>query len=267
MAEDLVKVVDEDAPEPGAGAAGPAEPPPYQSRFQLIFGVLLGIAMAAVAATVLFVADGDQDERENTIAWADWAPTATDGLAAVQQIGTHVGQRYRLPSGKQLVGVRAGRLEFLGLPVAVAIQTQGDIEIAEDEHAVMYTFCGLGKDCAIAEGKPSVARHLVLRREALELALYTFRYVKNVDQVVVMMPPPPGEKPSQAMFYRRDEVGASLTRPLQLTLPGRPPAVNRLTNAEAEFIDNLTSDNLFAFTAREGPDARVYLVLSPIPVK
>jgi hypothetical protein len=241
--------------------------PPYQSRFQLILGVLLGIGMAAIAATALFLADGKKADDQPTISWAQWRPTATDGLDAVKQIARHVGERYTLPSGNQLVAVRGGALELADLPVTVALQNQGDIEIVEDDQGVLYTFCGLGKDCAIKEGKPSVARHLVLRREALELALYTFRYVKDVDQVVVILPPPPGEKATQAMFYRRAEVGASLSRPLSVTLPGRPPAVNKLSAAQAEFITRLTAENLFAFTPREGPDAHIYLVLSPVPVK
>jgi hypothetical protein len=136
-----------------------------------------------------------------------------------------------------------------------------------DEKGVLFNLCGLGKDCSIKEGKPTVARSLVLRREALELALYTFRYIKNVDEVVVLLPPAPGASASQAMFYRRGELGASLSRPLRATLPGRPPAVNRLTKAEGNFLDRLTAPNLFKFTPREGQDAHVYLVLQPLVLR
>jgi hypothetical protein len=257
MAEDLVSIVpEEDASEPHG-------PPPYQSRFQLLFGVLLGVAMAAVVATVLFAADGKQQQETDTVSWAAWRPTASEGLAAVNQIATHVGERYTLPSGNQLVGVRGGALELAHLPVTIALQNAGKVQIY-DEQGVMFNLCGLGKNCSIKEGKPSVARHLVLRRESLELALYSFRYIKNVDQVVVIMPPPPGEKATQAMFYRRGDVGASLSRPLQATLPGAPPAVNKLTKAQGNFIGRLTEGNLFSFTPQEGGDAHIYLVLSPL---
>src|SRR5204862_161711 len=124
--------------------------------------------------------------------------------------------------------------------------------------------CGLGRYCSIKEGKPSVARHLVLRREALELALYTFRYIKNVDEIVVMLQPAPGDKPSQAMFFRRSDVDASLDRPLRATLPGAPPEINHRGSAQAEFLNRLTGANLFSFQPQQGGDARVYLVLQPV---
>jgi hypothetical protein len=264
MAGDLVTIQPEEEP-PTAGAETPVarDAPPYQSRFQLIFGVLLGIALAAVAATVLFAADGKKAEDPAAVSWAAWKPTATDGLQAVDQIAVHVGERYTLPSGNQLVGVRGGNLEIANLPVTIAMQAAGKVRIF-DEQGVMFNLCGVGKDCSIKEGKPSVARHLLLRRESLELALYTFRYIKNVDQVVVILPPKPGVKANNAMFYRRDDVGASLSRPLQQTLPGTPPPVNRFTKPEQNFIGRITAGNLFSFAPQEGGDAHIYLVLSPL---
>jgi hypothetical protein len=268
VAEDLVRIVpEEDGPEgdPPASYDPPEsyEAPPYQSRFQLLFGVLLGVALAAVVATVFFVAGGKKADDPAAVTWAAWHPSAKDGLQAVTQIADHVGQRYTLPSGNQLVGVRGGPLELARLPVTIALQNAGKVQIF-DQQGVMYNFCGLGKNCSIKEGKPSVQRHLVLQRESLELALYTFRYIKNIDQVIVIMPPRPGKKASEAMFYRRGDVGASLDRPLDATLPGAPPAVNRLTPAQGEFILRLTQGNLFSFAPQEGGDAHIYLVLSPL---
>jgi hypothetical protein len=260
MAEDLTLAPDQ----------GPPEPPPYQSRFQLIFGVLLGIAMAAVAATVLFATGGrDPRETEGSIPWSAWKPTATDASHAIQQIAEHVGQRYTLPSGNQLVGVRGGALTFGGLPATVALDpsatASGDAKIFADENGVMYTLCGLGKNCSIKEGKKSERRHLVLRREALELALYTFHYIEGVDQVVVMMPPAPGDKPSQLMFFRRPDVRASLIRPLSATLPGPAPAIDRLDKEQQGFLARLTDRNLFMYRPQQGQDATIFLVLSPPP--
>ncbi|MFL5895135.1 MAG: hypothetical protein ACJ76Z_08470 [Thermoleophilaceae bacterium] len=275
MAEDLTTADDDvraeivpdadppaEAPTAEAAEPEPDGPPPYQSRFQLIFGVLLGVGMAAVAATAIFLAVG-KNANDNAVTWSAWHPTAGDGLGAVQQIAEHVGQRYTLPSGNQLVAVNGTALELAGLPVTVAVQAQGRVNVLNGK-GVLYTFCGLGKACAIKEGKPSVARHLVLRRESLELALYTFRYVSDIDEVVVMLPPRPGQKPTQAMFYRRDDVGASLNRPLAATLPGAPPAVNHLTTTQRSFLDHLTAPNLYSYEPQQGPDARIYLVLQPI---
>jgi hypothetical protein len=260
VAEDLARVVpDDDEPKQDTPTDGER---PYQSRFQLIFGVLLGVAMAAIVATVLVVADGRKVDDPGAATWATWHPNASDGLGAVNQIADHVGQRYTLPSGNQLVGVRGGPLELANLPVTIAIAQQGSVKIL-DQKGVLFNLCGLGPACSIKEGKPTYARSLVLRREALELALYTFRYIKNVDQVVVILPPRNGDKPGYAMFYRRDDVGASLDRPLAATLPGRPPVPPDVPKAEQTFINNLTAGNFFAFTPQEGGDAHIYLVLRP----
>ena len=262
MAEDLARVVPDDDEKRDAEASADDNLPPYQSRFQLLFGVLLGVGMAAIVATVVVVAGGRKPPDQAAANWANWRPSSSDGLGAVNQIAEHVGQRYTLPSGNQLVGVRGGSLELAGLPVTVALQESGNVKIL-DEKGVLFNFCGLGQNCAIKEGKPTVARSLVLRREALELSLYTFRYIKNVNQVVVILPPRKGQKPGFAMFFRRGDVGASLDRPLAATLPGNPPVPPDVPKAQQAFIDHLTSANLFAFTPQEGGDAHVYLVLSP----
>jgi hypothetical protein len=260
MADDLVRITpDEEAA--AAEDAAPAEQP-YQSRFQLLFGVLLGVALAAVAATIIVIAGGKQQNDPNAATWAEWQPTTKDGQEAVNQIAEHVGQRYTLPSGNQLVGVRGGPLELARLPVTIAIQDAGNVKII-DERGVLFNLCGLGKNCSIKEGKPTEERSLVLRRESLELALYTFRYIKNVDEVVVILPPRPGTKPTFAMFYRRGDVGASLNRPLAATLPGSPPVPPKVSKAQQTFIKSLTSRNLFAFSPQEGGDAHIYLVLTP----
>jgi hypothetical protein len=266
MAEDLTPVTHDEAD----SAEEAFEPAPYQSRFQLVFGVLLGIGLAAVAAAVLFTAsDSGRPQQEPTIAWSSWKPASDDALTAIREIADHIGQSYTLPSGNQLVAVRGGGLTAGGLPATVtldrSVTADGSSPTLEDGAGVMYTLCGLGKNCSIKEGKPSIARHIVLRREALELSLYTFRYIKDVGQVVVMMPPPPGEKASQLMFFRRADVNSSLVRPLTATLPGRAPAINRLKNKERGFLDRLTGRNLFGFRIEPGPDATVFLILTPPP--
>ena len=111
-------------------------------------------------------------------------------------------------------------------PLSVALRTAsvgGDIKLI-DGHGVMYTLFGLGKHGSIHGGEPSEERHLLLRREALELALYTFRYADDVDMVVTLLPPPPpkaGEQdtagelpPVQALFFRPGDLQSELGVPL-----------------------------------------------------
>ena len=87
--------------------------------------------------------------------------------------------------------MQAGPLEVFDVPLEVALRTApqgGDIDFV-DGNGLMYTLNGLGPKGSVRGGKPSEERHLLLRREALELALYTFRYVEDVDLVVALLPP------------------------------------------------------------------------------
>ena len=153
----------------------------------------LGVALAAPA-------------RDDGVprGWSAWQPSTDDDAAAAKQIAEHVGPKYRLGDGDQLVAVQAGALEIADLPLSVALRTAadgGDIELIEG-NGVMYTLNGLGPHGSIPGGKPSEERHLLLRREALELALYTFRYADDVDMVVTLLPPPPPEKGAAAAHTR-----------------------------------------------------------------
>jgi hypothetical protein len=239
----------------------PRTPPPYAGRFRLVFAILGGIVGAAAAAVVLLAGASDKSDTVSG-GWSYWHPTK-DGQGAFQQIADHVGTGYRLQDGKQLVAVTGGPLELANLPVTVAVKpltSGGNISLVEG-NGVLYTLCGLGKKCAIASGKPTQVRHLLLRRESLELALYTFRYVRDVDLVVVFLPPPPGKDASQAMLYRAKDVKGELKRPLGATLPGPAPRPNSFPAGQAASINALTAPHLFKFTLEQGQNASVFLVL------
>ena len=61
----------------------------------------------------------------------------------------------------------------------------------DTEKTRLYILCGLGKNCSIEGGKASQTRGRLVRREALEAALYTFKFVPSVDSVLAFMPPAP----------------------------------------------------------------------------
>jgi hypothetical protein len=172
------------------------------------------------------------------------------------------------------VAVESSGLELADRPLGVALRTAavgGDIELIEG-NGVMYTLNGLGMHGSIPGGKPSKARHLLLRREALELSLYTFHYANDVDMVVTLLPPPPpkaGEEesselpPVQAMFYRPGDLRGELDVPLDATVPALTPRPGQidLSKPEAKRIDALTRSNLFQASFQQGQDASVFLVL------
>ena len=88
---------------------------------------------------------------------------------------------------------------------------------------------------------------MLLRREVLQLGLYSLRYL-DVDQVVVFMPPRRGGHASQALFFRRPRCSTSSQKPLETTLVDRAPTVARMTKSpDALLVQRLTLPALFRF--------------------
>jgi hypothetical protein len=201
--------------------------------------------------------------------WSVWTPTASDKVMRAQEIGSHVAAEYRLPSGNRLVNVVVGN-PAVGDPIeAVAfarttkpMQQSDVLSVVPANGSMMFVLCGTGPKCAIGEGKASQERGAVVRREALELALYTLRYVKDVDLVVTFFPPTKGSAMSSALFFDRKSFSAQLDSPLHSTLRSRAVAVN-LTPSERQTVDLLTRNRALKFALqRESNGARV-LVLAP----
>jgi hypothetical protein len=260
-------------PEPAAAAAAPApaRPTPYRSRFGFVLGALIGVGLATIALLVGVVANpGGSDVPPN---WSTWKPTAKDGFAAAHQIAEHVGTKYRLGNGDQMVAVTSGPIEFLDVPLSVAVKTApsgGDIRLL-DGKGVMYTLNGLGQQGSIKTGKPTNQRGALVRREALELALYTFRYIDDVDMVVALLPPvvKKGQpattmSPRPALFYRPGDLRPELDRPINATIAPATPRPETIAPPEVKQIDAITTPNLFEATFQQAQDARAYLVLSRV---
>jgi hypothetical protein len=260
--------------EPDAGAARQDAQAlghsPYRSRFGFVVGALVGIAIV-VAALGSFVALNASEEPAPD-GWSPWHPAGSDVLETAQQIADHVAVKYRLDDKQQLVAIRASGLELAGRPLSVATRAAsdgGDIQLLEGD-GVMYMLTGLGKNGSIRRGKPSEERHLLLRREALELSLYTFHYADDVDMVVTLLPPSPDAPASagglpelRALLFRPGDLQGELGVPLETTVPPQTPrpAQIDLKTSEAKRIDALTLSNLFTGSFRQSQDASLFLVL------
>ena len=137
----------------------------------------------------------------------------------------------------------------------------------------MYTLNGLGDMGSIAYGKPSPERSVLVRREALELALYSFHYIDGLDMVVALLPPSSKDVKKArdgdttptltAMLLRPEELRDRLAIPLTATIPPRTPKVKELTedNPETKVVSALTTPNVFTVTFQQAQDAKTYLVL------
>ena len=250
---------------------------------------------AAAVALLVAVAIGGKDDsavtpRSTAAAWSTWQPIGS-GVDAVEQIATHVGKQYRLPSGKQLVIVTGGPMEFADFPATIAVQQPvsqgGGIDLIEGSSA-LYRLCGTNArtgsrtlDCTIS-GKPSIDRMLLLRREALELALYSFRYV-GVSETVVLLPPAvlkpldgsetvtTTRSSPQALLFRRSDpdVQSAIGQPLRLTLTTRTPTVAGVRRSrDSQFVSALTATRFYSSRfSYANQDARAFLLLDPLSVR
>jgi hypothetical protein len=230
-----------------AAAVAPAKRSTYSPRFQFLTGALVAVGIAALAGIALLII-GPSTKTEGP-PWSPWKPSSS-GIQGATEIASHVAPEYR-DDGKQLVNVDANDLSFKGVPLTVALRTApeqgGNIQI-HDEKGVLYQLCGLGPSCSIDHGKASTERGLLLRREGLELALYTFRYLNDVKQVVVLIPPVKGKAQTVALYFRRDEVKAELARPLTSSLVPKAPTVSSVTlSPDAALVDQAT-DEPYLFT-------------------
>jgi hypothetical protein len=215
----------------------------------LMLGVAAGSAIGA--AIVLAQRPGPTPPPP----WSSWRPGTTGLRTQALEIANHIGSAYKLPGGDPLAAVKvvspAGKkkLRAIGVPTKAKPQTLADFQLYDNSKNVFYTLCGSGTNCKINEGTASPARGTVLRREALELALYTFEYSHPVDSVVVFFPPGPGEKKVTAsLFFRRSDLESHLKHPLRRTLPqAQPPLPGRIVQGEQKTVDDLTGSKLYRY--------------------
>ena len=268
----LIELPAEPAPAAEPAPPEPAGPSQYRNRFGFLVGALVGVIVAAAAVlAVALTTGGDSSKIGLAKNWSTWQPPDKDAETGSFEIAQHVERQYKLDDGTQLVAVTGGPLRIQQIPLSVAVRAQGgDIQLL-DGKGVMYTLNGLGPHGSIIAGKPSPLRLLLLRREALELALYSFRYLDGVDMVVTLLPPPPppkgkeaqqAQEPTEAVFYRPGDLLPQLQVPLRVTLPPAVPRPSKIPDAEAQRVNSLTNGNLFQATFQQAQNAQAYLVLN-----
>lgn len=278
--------------EPDVGSRKlPRVPVPHALKFRVALGILAGIAIAALAIAVAVAAHGNRRATATSLAhWSSWAPTSS-GSDGVSQIAQEVAPYYRLNNSKQLDVITpiavsqttaAGTITGEGLTVAVDESTGKSQSLGLlSGRTVAYNVCGLGaKDCELA-GTPSTNRMLLLRREALELALYTFRYISDSENVVVVLPPghtvksgsssSSGSAVTVAVLFVRSELQHWLGIPLAKTLQQYPLEVSELgtwsQTEEAGLVDEITAHGLFSSQVQAQQEGGKLLVLSSLPAQ
>ncbi|HET9437911.1 MAG TPA: hypothetical protein VFO64_06895 [Gaiellaceae bacterium] len=247
----------------------------YRSRFAAFYVALAVIAGAGVGTLVVLVGRGSPAPAP---AWSAWEPTGSIERRAAQ-IADHVSDQYRLPSGNPLATVTyagpptianpqdATPLDIRALAVASEAASGGeDIDAFRSDENVMYVLCGRGPTCSIPEGQESLERTQLLRRQALELALYSFKFLDGIDTVLVLLPPPLGAQQANGVFLERDELRAALDRPLGDTLTAElTPGVGEISAEEGRVVDRLTRTRVFQVGQTQQQDGSLIMLLAPAP--
>jgi hypothetical protein len=220
-----------------------------RGRFAAAY-LLLGAAVGAGIGT--FIVLLQRPAPPPPPPWSSWQPAASATSSRLLEIAQHVGRSYRLLSGDQLAAVQVGGSQganFQGIAVLNKGAPQQVDEQYEKNDTAFYVLCGAAKNCSIPEGEPSRARGTVLRREALELALYTLEYARPIDNVLVFFPPGREEKSlSSTLFFHRDDLSGHLKRPLHATLPQtKPPVPGRIAPREEETVNDLTGEQRYRY--------------------
>ena len=267
---------------------------PHAHKFKAAIAMLVGIAIGAIIVAVAVLSSNSSEAP--TPAWSQWSPPE-GGLAGAREIADYISPLYRISGTDQLAVVTVINLAnpntassstgaTSGLQVAVRNSSSSGAVSLLGGDTVAYNLCGLGgSNCAIGVGTASSDRLLLLRREALELALYTFKYISATDNVVVVLPPghttetctgicakPPNKATTStpidiAVLLERQAVQPLLDQPLSSTFPEQfPPTLAQMPSApEAGLVDQVTARGLFSEQLVQAQDGSNLIVLSPLP--
>lgn len=235
-------------------------------RFSLAYLGLAALLGVAVGTFVLLI---ERPAPPPPAAWSAWQPTHSERVMRQRQIAEHVASQYHLAGGKKLVSVlvrdtTANRLRDVAVAHTLAPAKKSDvISYVDAKKTAVYILCGDAEQpkCAIKDGQPSTARTTLLRREALELALYTFRYVPGTDSVIAFLPP---KDLANALYFAKSDLEDELDEPLGRTLPqAKTPLQGVVSKTEQRTVDELTVPRQFRFQFQQEQDGASALVLVP----
>lgn len=281
---------------------------PHASKFRSATAILVGLAVGALVIAAAIAVGGRR--TTTSVRWSGWSPPDAGTLGA-RDIADYVAPFYRLSSVDQLAvvtvvnlesaaaaqaaaqaaanGSTAGTAGGSGLQVAVRPSPTSSAVSLLGGNTIAYNLCGVGgKNCAIGIGQPSTNRLLLLRREALELALYTFKYIGGTQNVVAILPPGHTQQTSTsrlsktlptanattatkpvdiAVLFQRQELQPLLDHPLIDIFPEQiPPTVAQMHSApEAGLVDQVTARGLFSEQLQTAQDGSSLIVLDPLP--
>lgn len=243
----------------------------YRLRFALIYIFLAVVVGVGVGSFIVLASEGDRPAEP---AWSAWQPKGST-MAKVRQIADRIPKAYHAQNGAQLTVSLAGplavptaqgevpvRAVFVRPDTSKGLAEEDDIAVYPANAVVSFGLCGTrAKEQCEVGSTASAERQTLLRRQALELSLYTLKYVDSIDSVVVFMPPE--AKSQSTVFLRRSDVADELDRPLNTLLPTAKPKVGGLNSLEEGQVLRLTQPRTYDWEYQPSPDGSPVLILTP----
>lgn len=245
--------------------ASPAvrKPSAYGGRFALAHLLVVLVFGGLMGAFVYLVAGSRSSE-----AWSSYKPTGATYRKA-QNMANHVAPRY-VSGGTPIAVVQAQPLIYRDAVVDGIAFTRAPFrnvgthytQFESASKTMLYVFCGQAARCGLAESGAEDVIPL-LRRESLELALYTFKYSPDVSSIVTLLPL--SGNSSAAVFLRRRHVEKFLRKPLDATLPQHSElTAESLTDTERQAIAGVIVKNTFISRFEQAPNGRTVLLLDAV---
>ena len=275
MADDVTQGAAPPEPEPEIALVPSRQERARRSSYRLRFGLIYVFLAAVVGAGIgSFIVLATGPEKQADPAWSAWEPKGST-TAKVRQIADRIPKAYRTQNGAQLTVSLAGPLSvptpqgevpvravFVRPDTSKGLAEEDDIAVYPANAVISFGLCGTrSKEQCEVGSTVSAERQTLLRREALELSLYTLKYVDSIDSVVVFMPPE--AKSQSTVFLRRSDVTDELDRPLSSLLPTAKPKVGGLNSLEEGQILRLTQTRTYSAEVQASPDGSPVLILTP----
>jgi hypothetical protein len=256
----------------------------YYTRFSLAYTLLAMLAVLAIGALVLILI---RPGAARGPAWSSFRPSGS-ALDIERQIATQVSSEYKASTTQKLVSVFPGgglattRFVQTGsgqtsvrVPISlVAVQHDvstgkpdaGDYTFFQPGSLVTYEMCGFGdtqQNCGVAS-EVGTNPAALLHREALELALYTLKYVPGARAVIIYLPPPGNpQAAAKAVLFAREDVQPNLRLPLRRTVKPQEVLLG-VGVPNANHVAELTASHVYTSDYQTLPaDGSAALVLTP----
>jgi hypothetical protein len=237
---------------------------PYSLRLAGLY-LALGLVLAAAIGGLIVTARTAPAPRQPD--WSSWSPTEGSDATMVAQITNHVANDYG--PGSQIVAaipgppdVTAGTNEkkIAAIGILRTAHSSTFSRILATTNTYQVELCGLDPACALTPAQASPTDLRLLRSEALEIALYTFKFVPGIDAMLVYMPPSSTKSPPRLPYLEKNKLENALSQPLKNTL-----ATTALSTdpSRAATINGLTLPAQFAYTLQSQSDGTEALILFP----